>query len=182
MAPSLTEWESFYVITGSSGAALTGLMFVVITLATERMPSTQRSSTGMSIYSTPTLVHFSVVLMIAALMTIPHQTFVTLAAGLGLAAGIGVAYTVANVVRMRRLTLYTPVAEDWIFHGILPVTAYLSLLASAIVIGTGNDSAFFVIAAIVLLLLFIGIHNAWDVALYAAMSGGGQAEQGASAP
>src|ERR1041384_3296763 len=29
----LTEWESFYVIVGSSAGALTGLMFVVIALA-----------------------------------------------------------------------------------------------------------------------------------------------------
>ena len=30
--PVLVPWESFYVIVGSSGAALTGLQFVVIAL------------------------------------------------------------------------------------------------------------------------------------------------------
>jgi hypothetical protein len=34
--PSLGGWETFYVITGSVGGALTGLMFVVIALASER--------------------------------------------------------------------------------------------------------------------------------------------------
>ena len=33
--PPLTEWETFYVIIGSSAAALTGLMFVVIALNAE---------------------------------------------------------------------------------------------------------------------------------------------------
>ena len=32
MAPPLNDWETFYVIVGSSAAALTGLMFVVIAL------------------------------------------------------------------------------------------------------------------------------------------------------
>ena len=31
----IAAWESFYVIVGSSGAALTGLQFVVIALTTE---------------------------------------------------------------------------------------------------------------------------------------------------
>ena len=33
--PPLTEWETFYVIIGSSAAALTGLQFVVIALGAE---------------------------------------------------------------------------------------------------------------------------------------------------
>ena len=33
--PALAGWESFYVIVGSSGAALIGLQFVVIVLITE---------------------------------------------------------------------------------------------------------------------------------------------------
>jgi hypothetical protein len=31
----LADWESFYVIVGSSAGALTGLMFVVITLVAD---------------------------------------------------------------------------------------------------------------------------------------------------
>mgnify|MGYP001252826337 CR=1 FL=1 len=39
----ITAWSNFYVITGSSAAALTGLMFVVITLvaATAHAPRTK---------------------------------------------------------------------------------------------------------------------------------------------
>jgi hypothetical protein len=33
--PHLAEWESFYVIVGSSSAALTGLQFVVIALVAD---------------------------------------------------------------------------------------------------------------------------------------------------
>jgi len=46
-APSiLAHWESFYVIVGSSAAALTGLMFVVITLiADSKQPPTLKEIT-----------------------------------------------------------------------------------------------------------------------------------------
>jgi hypothetical protein len=35
----LSSWESFYVIVGSSGGALIGLQFVVITLIADRAQS-----------------------------------------------------------------------------------------------------------------------------------------------
>ena len=49
----LVPWESFYVIVGSSGAALTGLQFVVVALITE---STRRStSRELAAFGTPTV-------------------------------------------------------------------------------------------------------------------------------
>jgi hypothetical protein len=51
----LGAWESFYVIVGSSAAALTGLQFVVIVLGAEvnalGLPTTRA-------FGTPTIVHF----------------------------------------------------------------------------------------------------------------------------
>lgn len=49
--PALSAWSSFYVMIGSSAAALTGLMFVVISLIRQREIST--SQDGISIFSTP---------------------------------------------------------------------------------------------------------------------------------
>ncbi len=39
-ATALSPWESFYVIVGSSGGALIGLQFVVVTLIADRSPNT----------------------------------------------------------------------------------------------------------------------------------------------
>src|SRR3954465_9229398 len=120
--PPLSEWESFYVITGSSGAALTGLVFVVITLAADRIPSSGQSTGA---FATPNVVHFALVLLIAAIMTIPRETATTLGLCLlGTAVG-GATYAVTTVVNMRQQKNYTPVMEDWIFHAIFPVGAYL---------------------------------------------------------
>src|SRR2546425_4010701 len=52
----LSQWESFYVIVGSSGAGLTGLMFVVITLAADS--SVPRTPETLNAYGTPNVIHF----------------------------------------------------------------------------------------------------------------------------
>ena len=56
VALPLSSWESFYVIVGSSGAALTGLQFVMIALIAD---SQRRSSLAeINAFGTPTVVHF----------------------------------------------------------------------------------------------------------------------------
>ena len=65
--------------------------------------------------------------------------------------------------RARRQTGYKPVFEDWLLHTILPVVAYGSIVAGAVAHARRDTGgALFAIAAATLLLVFIGIHNAWD--------------------
>ena len=72
----------------------------------------------------------------------------------------GIAYTAMVVRHMRVQTAYQPVFEDWMFHVALPLAAYATL------IGSEASSALFIVAAATLLLLFVGIHNAWDAVTY----------------
>jgi hypothetical protein len=58
----LREWEGFYVIVGSSAAALTGLVFVVIALTAERR---KVAAQGVESFATPTVVHFCATLLIS---------------------------------------------------------------------------------------------------------------------
>jgi hypothetical protein len=48
------------------------------------------------------------------------------------------------------------------------------LLAAAILLAWHRAWSLFLIAATTLLLLFIGIHNAWDAVTYAVIAGHGQ--------
>ena len=68
--------------------------------------------------------------------------------------------------RMRSQTAYRPVLEDWLFHAFLPLIAYAMLAASACVAYIHPRPALFIEAAAALLLLLIGIHNAWDNVTY----------------
>jgi len=52
------------------------------------------------------------------------------------------------------------------FHAILPLAAYVALAASAYATRSHAYEALFGVAGAALLLLFIGIHNAWDAVTY----------------
>lgn len=67
---------------------------------------------------------------------------------------------------MRTQSVYSPQFEDWLFHVLLPFAAYGTLAASAYAAGRDAHRAMFGVAAAALLLLFIGIHNAWDAVTY----------------
>ena len=160
----LSPWESFYVIVGSSGAALTGLQFVVVALITE---STRRNtSRELAAFGTPTVLHFCAVLLMSAILSAPWRDLSSVALALGACALVGLIYCVITFRRARRTTEYKPVLSDWIWHTILPAIAYGVLLLSAILLPRSPERTLFLVAAGALLLLFIGIHNAWDTATY----------------
>jgi hypothetical protein len=167
IAQPLAAWESFFVIVGSSGAALTGLQFVVIALVAEsRKRSTLRE---IDAFGTPTIVHFCAALLVAAVMSAPWHEVSSAAVALDACGAAGVGYVAIVARRARRQTGYSPVLEDWIWHVALPIIAYGMLLFASLTVALHVTAALFIIAAMSLLLLFIGIHNAWDTVTYIAI-------------
>ncbi|HTK06552.1 MAG TPA: hypothetical protein VL485_05265 [Ktedonobacteraceae bacterium] len=160
----LTAWTDFYVIIGSASAALTGLMFVVITL----IAGTQgkKSDESIAAFGTPTVVHFCAPLLIAAILSAPWPMLWGASILLGLCGLGGVTYIVIVIRRARHQDTYQPVLEDWLWHTIFPLIAYAALVVAAIVLPTNPLPMLFVVATATVLLLFIGIHNAWDTVTY----------------
>jgi hypothetical protein len=167
VADALAAWNGFYVMLGSAAAALTGLMFVVITLVTDRKRGT--SEAGISTFSTPTVVHFSCALFTAASMTAPFPSFVPIAIVLGCAGAAGLVYQTRVAVLTSRLQAYRPDTEDIVWHLALPILAYAALVCGAIALPIAPSRALFAPAASAILFIFIGIHNAWDVVTFIAI-------------
>ncbi|HEV8579919.1 MAG TPA: hypothetical protein VGX68_12655 [Thermoanaerobaculia bacterium] len=166
-AALLTRWESFYVIVGSSAAALTGLQFVVIVLAAEL--NALAGDQAASAFGTPTVVHFCAALLLSAILSAPWVELSNVAVVLGACGVAGIVYVMMAVRVMRRQTGYQPVLEDWVWHAALPFVAYVSLLVTAVLLPGRPAASLFGIGAVTLLLLFIGIHNAWDSVTYIAL-------------
>ena len=160
----LSQWESFWVIVGSSAGGLTGLMFVVVALVKES--SLPRSPDSLNAFGTPTVIHFVAVLLLAAVLSAPWQRFKDPAHVVGATAIAGVVYLLIVLRRMRRQSGYKPVLEDWVWHQILPLIAYVTLFVGAAGLSHEQAWALFAIGAASLLLLFVGIHNAWDTVAY----------------
>ena len=168
----LAEWGNFYVILGGSAAGLTGLTFVVITLTADLRPA---QTIGVRTFLTPTIVHFAAVLAIAAFLTVPHHTLVTLSTGFTLLGVGGLAYAAFTAINLRHISgHYSPVREDWICNVILPGIVYSIILAMAIHVWYREEQSLYGIAGAALFLLFIGIRNAWDVAVWNTLHKGGK--------
>ncbi len=163
--PLIAGWDNFYVIVGSAAGGLTGLTFVVIALVRD---ARRVNPVGLRAFVSPTMVHFGGVLALAAYMSMPHQHIATLSAGF-LAGGVaGVIYGLRTALLLRRSVTggYTPVREDWVWNVILPSVAYAALACLGILIWHHPEQTLFAVAALALLLLFTGIRNAWDIAVW----------------
>jgi hypothetical protein len=163
----LSEWESFYVIVGSSAGALTGLQFVVMALINDL--NRRASPDTIGAFATPNIVHFCVVLLVSAVLSAPWPSpgeSVWVLAPVGIA---GLVYVSIVTLRARRQSGYKPVFEDWLFHIILPYLSYFLLVTGSLLISSRHVAALFMIGAMALLLMFVGIHNAWDTVTFLMM-------------
>lgn len=160
----LAEWDSFYVIVGGAAGALIGLQFVVMTLIAEK-PSPGIVEAG-PVFTTPTIVHFSAALLLSALLRAPWPSVTLAALACGAVGACGLAYVLLVTRRIRKQSGYQPDAEDWLFYVLLPIVAYLLLALMPLPSLTYGRETLFAIGGGVLLLLFTGIHNAWDAVAY----------------
>jgi hypothetical protein len=158
-------WENFYVIIGSSAGALIGLQFVVITLVAA-LPIHDGAAQASSAFATPNVVHFGSALLLSAILCAPWHRAGMVAALWGLVGLSGSIYSLVVARRMKTQSSYRPELEDWLFHAVLPFVAYATLFIAALAARSRLRPALFAVAAAVLLLLFIGIHNAWDAVTY----------------
>jgi hypothetical protein len=160
----LAKWDAFFVIVGSAAGALIGLQFVVLTLIAER-PVDGSAEAGAA-FTSPTIVHFGSVLFLSALLHVPWQTITMAAVLWGLLGFGGIVYQAIIVRRMRKQLVYAPIFEDWLFHAALPFVAYALLAFASLAARSRLHDALFGVGGAALLLLFIGIHNAWDNVSY----------------
>jgi hypothetical protein len=164
----LSAWQSYYVMVGSSGAALIGLQFVVITLIADARGSTTAGT--VSAFGTPTVVHLGGALLVSAIMSAPWSSLLAASVALAICGFAGLGYGAIVLARARRQTDYRPVWEDWLWHAMLPGGAYLALTLAALFLHTAARIALFVVGGVALGLLFIGIHNSWDAVTYHVLS------------
>ena len=163
----LADWSNFYVIVGSSAGALTGLTFVMISLVVRQQPEEARLA--INAFTTPIVVHFSAVLLVAALLSAPWPTLAPVAFLLGLGSVGGLGYVVLVMRRVHLVTSYEPEWDDWLWYAVLPAIAYVALLVSAILLPSHPTPVLFVAATAMVLLLGLGIRDAWDVVTYLAI-------------
>jgi amino acid transporter len=124
---------------------------------------------AVSAFNTPTVVHFAAVLLLTGILSAPWQTFSSLSIVLGL-VGLGmVVYSIIVMRRMRRVPQYQSTLEDWSWYLALPLLASLLLILAAIVLPKNPSPALYIVGSAMMLLLLVGIRNAWDMVTFLAV-------------
>jgi hypothetical protein len=124
----LAPWMAFYTVTGSAAAALTGLMFVVITLV-RREDRREGLDDGIGAFSTPTVVHLGTALLVSAVLVAPWPQIAPPALIIVAIGAVGGAYMISLMIRITRFEAYIADSEDWVWYNILPFLGYGALVA-----------------------------------------------------
>jgi hypothetical protein len=160
----LAHWENFYLITGGAAGALIGLMFVVVSLTSHI--ELERALRGATIYMSPTILNFTVVLVLSAVATAPLAPPL-LAAALVAAAITGFVAAARTALLLRPgLAHVTAHWTDFWWYGMGPLAAYVGLGAVGAAVLSGSLCAANLFAIDVVAVLLVTIRNAWDLILW----------------
>ena len=64
---------------------------------------------------------------------------------------------------------YQSTLEDWLWYMAFPLLAHILLIVAAFVLPENPAPALYIVGAAMLLLLFVGIRNAWDMVTFLAV-------------
>ena len=159
---SLEGWHDFDVLIGTAAATLMGLTFIAVTLAPEVIAD--RTSTAVRAFTTPIVAFFATVLVVSLVVLIPGLTPAAAAILFAIIGLGGIAYMLSTGVQRQWREMELGI-DDWFWYIALPVLGYVALAVSAAAMWNADPWALYVTAAAALLLLIIGIRNAWDVVI-----------------
>lgn len=78
-------------------------------------------------------------------------------------------YLIIVMQRMRHVPGYQTPLKDWLWYLVFPLIAYMVFIVAAVALPANPALALYFISAVMFALLFIGIHNAWDLVTFFAI-------------
>jgi len=161
----LRAWHDFYALIGTAAATLVGLMFVAASIGAGVFTSAHQA--GIRSFLSPTVVHFSLVLVLCLIASAPIESVAAMRLCLVSTGLIGFAYSGSTWWRMRYHGMSATIdLADRILYALLPLAVYLVLVGSGLAIPSyavlGSD----LLALACLALLLVGIRNAWDMTVW----------------
>jgi hypothetical protein len=160
----LHTWHDFYLLVGTASATLVGLMFVAASIGAQVFSESNRAGTGA--FVSPTVVHFSSAFVLCVLGTIPAHTWLTLGALPALVGIAGAVYSANVWMQLFIRRRFTVDVVDRLFYALIPLAAYLVVIAAAVVLFTRPNVGLELLAAGLLILVIAGLRNAWDMMIW----------------
>jgi hypothetical protein len=165
LAETLQGWHDFYMLVGTASATLIGLLFVAASVGISYF--TPEREAALKAFLTPTVLHFTVVLTSCLLAMAPAHTVMSLGILLGVEGIFGVGYESWLWAQMRRRGFASTIdLADRSWYVFAPFLAYLLMVAAGIELQRDIGPGLELFAMNLLLLLLIGIRNAWDMTVW----------------
>ena len=160
-------WGEFYLMAGGAAAVLIGLIFVVVTLMSDRPRATVLA--GARLYMGPIVLQISFVLVLSAAALMPGiraREFALVAAILAL---WGMARGIQSTVGISALKGEdTPHWTDVWFYGVIPTLLSVLLAGVAFAFWSGLEWATDAVAAANIAFLLLAVRNEWDLVTWLA--------------
>jgi len=163
-AELVDDWHDFDVLVGTAAATLVGLMFVAASIGASVF--TEKDRAALKAFISPTVVHFTTVLMIAVVALVPTHEWHTLASLLALIGVAGAIYSASVWIELFVHRRFNVDIVDRLFYAGFPLVGHLLLLLAAVFLWRQSDAGLDLLAAGQITLLLAGIRNAWDMMLW----------------
>jgi hypothetical protein len=151
------DWQDFAEMIGAASGALTGLLFVAVSLNASRIAGHQ----GLRASAAQTLVLFMAPLIMAAALLAPGQQGWVLGAEL-IAIGLAASWVLLSTGRLKRGLADDDLRLISIFNHRGPnVVVMLLFVASGIVLACGEDAGLYLLLPASLVAFLSGVLNAW---------------------
>jgi hypothetical protein len=164
LADLIEDWHDFDLLVGTAAATLVGLMFVAASIGASIY--TEKNRPGMQAFISPTVVHFTSVLVLALLALVPTHEWLTLAGLLALVGVAGGVYSANLWMQLFVRRRFDVDIVDRLFYAALPSLGYLLLLLAAFFLLRQSEAGLDLLAAAQITLLLAGIRNAWDMMMW----------------
>jgi hypothetical protein len=161
------DWDEYFLMVGSSAAALIGLMFVVVTLTAGR--DRAEVERGKQLYTSPIVWHLAVVMTLSGAAIAPAISSRLFGVGSGGLALLGIVIGLRSAFGIVRSPGAPNAAGfDMFWYGIAPAIAYAGLAIAAFGILKGEPWGAAILGADLMALLLVSIHAEWDLVTYLA--------------
>lgn len=164
-AEMLARWHEFYGLLGAAAATMVALLFVAVSLGGGAF-TTSRTA-GLRFFFSATVVNFALILIASLIALAPLDAWAAFGALIAIAGLFGLGYYAHAWVEIAREGILAKVDfEDRAWYGALPVIGHLVETAA----GVGSilrAEGFEALALALGVLLVVGVHNAWDITIWA---------------
>ena len=154
--------HDFFVASGSAAGALIGLMFVAISVASERLTRAEAGAQHYRIRAAAAITAFTNALAVSLFALIPVHKIGPTSTAVAVVGLTFVAAALLSLIRLRQVRWGT--LHDALFLIVLAITFVIQLIEGIDVIAHPGDSgAVATIAIVVVVCFLIGIGSAWQL-------------------